>query len=353
MRWPWQRRPEVRQGSYTDAAVALLVQAAGGATSGDPNATGALEACAGLWARCFAAASLDPAMPALSPTILATAARSLIRRGEIVLQIDVIDGDLVLHPVGDFDVRGGADPAGWVYRCVRHGPSRTETVLLTSDSVVHFRYAVEAHRPWKGVGPLGWAHRLGNLVGGAETRLAEEANGVVARVLPMPIDGGDGGDSDPLVMMKADIAKGGGRLHFVQTTADGYGEGKVAAPSQDWTQKRIGPMPDEAFCKLRSEAGMAVSAACGIPPALLYSISDGTLARESYRAFLHSAVRPVARTMADEIEAKLGVRPVFDFNALYAHDLAGRAQSFQRFAAGGMEVDRALALTGLMVADDE
>ena len=37
----------MRQGSYTDAAVALLVQAAGGAVSGDPNATGALEASRG------------------------------------------------------------------------------------------------------------------------------------------------------------------------------------------------------------------------------------------------------------------------------------------------------------------
>ena len=106
-------------------------------------------------------------------------------------------------------------------------------------------------------------------------------------------------------------------------------------------------------CKLRDQAQMAVSASCGIPPALLYSISDGTLARESYRAFLHSAVRPVARMMADEIEMKLGRRPVFDFSALYASDLAGRAQAFQRFAAGGMAVAEALALTGLLVADED
>ena len=168
----------------------------------------------------------------------------------------------------------------------------------------------------------------------------------------MPVDGGAGGDDDPLKLLKTDLAKGGERLHFVETTSAGFGEGRVAAPSQDWMQKRIGPMPDEAFCKLREQAQMAVAAACGIPPALLYSISDGTLARESYRAFLHSAVRPVARMMADEIEAKIGTRPAFDFSALYASDLAGRAQAFQRFAAGGMAVAEALALTGLMVAED-
>ena len=350
--WPFPRKPEARQGSYTDAAVALLVQAAGGAASGDPKATGALEACAGLWGRCFAAAMVEPEIPSLTPSFMAMIARALIRRGEIIMQIDVQGGRPVLHPVGDFDVRGGADPSTWAYRCVRHGPSRTETTLLSAAEVLHIRYAVEPSRPWKGIGPLGWAHRLGDLIGNAETRLSQEASGTVGRVLPMPQDGGDGGDADPLALLKSDLAKGGGKLHFVETTSAGFGEGRVAAPSQDWMQKRIGPMPDAEFAKLRESAGMSVCAAAGVPPALLFSISDGTLARESYRAFLHSAVRPVARMLADEIELKLGVRPTFDFNSLYAHDLAGRAQSFQRLSAGGMAVDQALALTGLLVADD-
>ena len=353
MGWPWSRKPEVRQGSYTDAVVALLVQAAGGAASGDPNATGALEASAGLWGRCFAAAVVEPEIPSLTPSLMAMIARALIRRGEAVLEIAVEDGRPVLHPIGDFDIRGSADPASWAYRCVRHGPSRTETTLLSADAVLHFRYAVEPSRPWRGIGPLGWAHRLGDLIGNSETRLAQEASGTVGRVLPMPQDGGDGGDADPLKLLKTDLAKGGGRLHFVETTSAGFGEGRVAAPTSDWMQKRIGPMPDEAFCKLREQAQMAVAAACGIPPALLYSISDGTLARESYRAFLHSAVRPVARTMADEIEAKIGTRPAFDFSALYASDLAGRAQAFQRLVAGGVAVTEALSISGLMVADDD
>ena len=350
--WPFARKPETRQGSYTDAVVAQLVQAAGGAVSGDPNATGALEASAGRWGRCFAAAVVEPLMPAITPTMMATTARALIRRGEIIFEIDVQDGRPALHPIGDYDVRGGPDPATWVYRCVRHGPSRTTTTLLSADAVLHFRYAVEPARPWRGIGPLGRATRLGSLIGGAETRLAEEANGITTRILPMPSSAEAVGDDDPLALMKADLAKGGGKLHFAATTADGFGEGRVAAPSQDWVQRRIGPEPHEGLCKLREQAQMAVAAACGIPPALLYSISDGTLARESYRAFLHSAVRPVARLVADEVEMKLGTRPTFDFNALYAHDLAGRAQSFQRFAAGGMEVNQALALTGLLVQDD-
>ena len=191
------RQPEVRQGSYTDAAVALLVQAAGGAAAGDPNATGALEACAGLYARSFAAATVEPEMPTLTPSVMAMIARALIRRGEIVYEIDVVDGQPVLRAIGDFDVRGGADPASWAYRAVRHGPSRTETTLLSAAEVLHFRYATEPSRPWRGISPLGWAHRLGDLIGNAETRLSQEASGTVGRVLPMPVAGGDGTDADP------------------------------------------------------------------------------------------------------------------------------------------------------------
>ena len=352
MQWPWTRTPEAREGSYTDAAVALLVQAAGGAAAGDPNATGALEAAAGLWGRCFAAATMTPEIDVLTPTLMATIARALIRRGETVYEIDVVEGRLVLHPVGDFDVRGSADPATWAYRCVRHGPSRTSTQLCAADAVLHFRYATEPSRPWKGVSPLGWAHRLGDLIGNAETRLSQEASGTVGRVLPLPTDGGDGTASDPNLLLKSDLAKANGKLHFVETVAAGWGEGKVAAPGRDWQQQRIGPVPDAEFCRLREQAQMAVSAACGIPPALLYSISDGTLARESYRAFLHSAVRPVARMMADEIEMKLGRRPEFDFSALYASDLVGRANAFKNLmATGEVTADHALGITGLLSFD--
>ncbi len=353
MRWPWERQPESRDSSFTDAAVALLVQAAGGTAAGDPNATGALEACAGLWGRAFAAATIDPEIPSLSPSIMATTARALIRRGEIIFAISVVDGQMVLDPVGDFDVRGNADPSDWSYRCVRHGPSRTTTTLLPASSVLHFKYATEPSRPWKGVSPLGWAHRLGDLVGNAETRLSQEAGGTVGRVLPMPGDGGDGGDADPLRMLKADLSKASGRLHFVETVAAGLGEGRVAAPTSDWVQKRIGPIPDAEFCKLREMAGQAVAAACGVPLALLFGGSDGTLAREGFRQFLHASVRPLARTMADEVAVKLGRRPAFDFSALYASDLAGRAQAFQRLAAGGMAVDQALSISGLMMSADD
>ena len=91
-------------------------------------------------------------------------------------------------------------------------------------------------------------------------------------------------------------------------------------------------------------------AACGCSPAL-FDDSDGTAKREALRQFHLGTVRPLARLLATELTMKLEtpVKLVFDN---YPLDLAGRAQAFQKLVAGGMDIEKALATTGLM-ADEE
>ena len=75
MIWPFKQRAEVRESSYTDALVASIVAATSGKTVAEPTATGALEASAGLVARCFAGAQVKGpafAVAALSPLCLST-----------------------------------------------------------------------------------------------------------------------------------------------------------------------------------------------------------------------------------------------------------------------------------------
>ena len=148
-------------------------------------------------------------------------------------------------------------------------------------------------------------------------------------LIPVPQDGGDGGDGDPLAGLKSDIKNGKGRALVVETTAAGWGEGKAAAPQSDWKQQRIGPDPPAEFCNLRDSAAQAVLAAHGINPALLMGKSDGTLMREAWRQLMHGALRPVARTIADELGAKLDMpAPEFDFTGcMRATWPAGRKRS--------------------------
>ena len=167
--WPnFAPRTEHRESSFTDALVQqILAQASGGSTAA-ATATGALEAASGIVARCFAAATVDgPAhlTAALTPGLMSTIGRALIRKGELVLAIDVdMDGLARLLPAADWDVTGYYDPSTWAYRVNLAGPSRyTTRASLPAAAVVHPRYQVDPERPWRGVGPLQSATLAGRL----------------------------------------------------------------------------------------------------------------------------------------------------------------------------------------------
>ena len=89
-------------------------------------------------------------------------------------------------------------------------------------------------------------------------------------------------------------------------------------------------------------------AATGTPPALFESGADGTAQREALRRWHMGTVVPLARLIEHELTMKLEapVRLRFDN---YPQDLQGRASAFKGLVAGGMDVDRALAVTGLLM----
>jgi len=173
--------------------------------------------------------------------------------------------------------------------------------------------------------------RTGDVTGDAranlERVLGQEAGGAVAHVLPVPADGGDGGEDDPLRDLKADIAKAKGSTVLTETTSAGWGEGPGAAPKVDWMPRRIGANPPQALGELREDAWSAVLAACGIPPSLFRDLADGTAQREAFRRFLTTAVQPLAELVAEELAHKLEAPVSFCFEGLYAHDLAGDRKS--------------------------
>ena len=111
--------------------------------------------------------------------------------------------------------------------------------------------------------------------------------------------------------------------------------------------------PPQTLISLRNEAQASILAACGCPGSLLER-ADGTWAREEFRRFLHSTISPVARVVAGELADKLDTPGLaFDFSALFASDLSGRARAFQSMVGGGMSIEKAASLAGLMVSDDD
>ena len=348
MRWPFARRETRADSSYTDALVAAITANASGETTAFPTATAALEACAGFVGRAFAAAEVATdarTLEVLTPAMLAMIGRALIRRGEIVLLIRVINGRLALLPAASHDVDGGPDPETWRYRCTVGGPERTVTYdRVDGASVVHITYSRDPERPWRGQGPLQVAQLAGRLSAETVAALADEASGPRGAFLPVPVDGND----PTIATIKSDIRKARGGLLLAQG-GDWDADAKTGGRAM-WESKRFGPAPTDALVKLATLASQEVYAACGVAGSL-FAAGDGTARREAYRQALHSLIAPLGRIVAFELSLKLERDIGLDWIELRAGDIAGRARAFQSLVGGGMDVAKAASLAGLMVSD--
>lgn len=348
MRWPWKRR-ETRA-SYTDSYTALLIAAADGtdAPKGNAHLTAAVEACAGAWGRAFACAEVSPNVAALDPVTLARIARSLIVQGESLHLVNVDRRGMRLLPIGDCDVFGQSpDPATWRYRGTLYGPDGSVTVMRPAAAVAHVRYSEDPSRPWRGVSPLERAGLDADLLSAVVTRLGQEATAKSAYVIPTPTDG----QSDTVTNLRTDIGNAKGGVVMAEGMAGGWGDRGGGTAGDGFSQRRIGPDPPDVLRAIRSDVGMAVCAATGVPPSLFEAKADGTSQREAWRRFAHGAVAPVARMIASELADKLDVPGLaLAFDTLYASDVVGRAGAFQRMVAGGMDAAKAAGLSGLMEA---
>ena len=361
MIWPWSRRPapvETRA-SYTDATTAALLAAAEGSTKADPSTLGALEVCAGTWARAFASARVEPQTPitaAVTPAVLATIGRQLIRRGEAlhVIDVDPSTGRVDLLDSGSWEVHGGLSRSTWHVRATLAGPDVSVSRDVPYAAVSHVCYAVDPYRPWLGVSPLSWAVSTGRLAAALERALGDESGGPVGAVLPVPEgqpepDDDDETAPDPLAALRADLGNLRGTVALVETLAGGWGD-KGGRPDSDWKPRRVGANPPASLAELRTGAALTVFGACGVPPSLVTLPADGTGQREAWRRFMHGSVSPVARLVETELRAKLDTPDLrLDFADLYAADLMGRARAWRSLVGKGAEMDpdKAARLAGL------
>ena len=355
MWWPWSK-PETREaeGGYT-GIISALIEAQAAGTTQQASATAATEAVAGALSRAFADARVDgppDIAAAISPRTLAQVGRDLVRVGESLHVIRMSGGRLRLAPASTWYWEGGSDPADWICTATSYGPSGSSTWRVPMDSVVFVTWGAHAARPYSGLSPGTWAADTSRLTANAERSLANEAGGPLAQLIPVPQDGGDGDeDTDPLSGLKSDIAAAKGNALLVETLSAGWGEGKVAAPTSDWKQQRLGPMPPGAMVKLAESAFARSLAAAGCSPSL-FNDADGTSKREALRQWHLSTVRPLARMLSAELTEKFGtpIRLKFDN---YPIDMIARAQVFSKLAAvEGISPQMALALAQIGDGDD-
>ena len=352
MKWPWQR-VETRSSSYSDQLVQLLQSQASGSFA-DIGSTAAVEAASGALSRAFASAR--PQGPphvqdACTPAWMAQVGRDLVRSGQSLSVIDVSPaGRVSLIPSGSWDFDDGeAQPSTWTVRATISGPRSQTTLRLPFAGVVFVKWGSHPGIAHRGKGPLGWASTTARLGSETERSIADEAGGPIANLLPVPQDGGDGTADDPLATLKADIKAARGRALLVETTSGGWDGGPGGAPRRDWIAGRLGPAPPAALVEVMTAAFNHVLAATGTPPSLFASNAQGVAQREAIRRWHLGTVLPLARLVEVELSEKLEAAVTLKFDG-YALDLAGRAQAFQKLVAGGMAIQEALAVTGLLSA---
>ena len=196
MRWPWQN-VETRAVGYSDDLLAYLTRRADGDSAiGETTATGALESCAGITGRLFAAADVSAPSPtvaaALTPDLLTLIGRSLIRAGELVLLLDTTGGELSIMPAQTHSIAGGPMPSSWEYDVMLAGPTRTQSYThIPAQRILHFTYSTQASTPYRGNSPLEVAALAGRLSANTVKSLADESGGPLANLLGLPLDGAD------------------------------------------------------------------------------------------------------------------------------------------------------------------
>lgn len=68
--------------------------------------------------------------------------------------------------------------------------------------------------------------------------------------------------------------------------------------------------------------------------------------------FLHATIDPLGKLVAEELSEKFEFPVSLSFENLMPSDIVGRARAFQSMVGGGMDTDRAVVLSGLMMTED-
>ena len=349
--WPWWRL-EVRE-SYSSQVLGLqYASATGSGSAADAAAGTAIERATVLYASAFSVATVKApgrVSGSITPAWLAGAVRDLLRHGEHLSKITVVNGQVHLLPASLWNITGDADPATWVYDIQMSGPSSMTTERMPSRGVVHLMWSRSRTTPWIGCSPLSNCGLSARILGGLSRRLGDRAVQPTGAFLPVPqhdVDPADG--TSPNDALGGDINQAAGRLLVVNSTSGGHGD-RAAAPARDFSPTSFGLDIPEAASSLMEQVESRIFAATGIPPGLGGGTTSGQAVSNLYRQWIFGPVQGLANRIAVELEDKLEVAPVsFVFDRLGHVNVAERAAAVARLVdKGGMTLKDAREAVGL------
>ena len=330
------------RGDYTDQVTAAAeAQAAG--LSGDRRAA-IFEAIAGTMERAFAQGRLaggDERMrAAVSPAILAGVGRCLVDRGEWAAVVERVRGSWLIRPAASWEIVGGQrsdNPDDWTYRLHCQAPGAQILRNRPRRSVAHVITRASAAAPYIGRGLWGLVANTADAVAASESRLREELAAVTGHlVAPEGVR-----TKEQQKEVKEDLQGLRGGLGVLRSRLNPHGGQRAGG----FNVHRIGANPPEQLGVLRGQSAELMALAAGLPGSFVRG-GRGSEQRESLRLFLFVTLTALGGLLSAELSRVFGEPVTLEFSRLTAADLGGRARAVKQLTDAGVDLERALSLSG-------
>ena len=160
-------------------------------------------------------------------------------------------------------------------------------------------------------------------------------------IMPQP----DGISPKAIKEIQSALTTGKGAITLVETTGQGFGAGITARPSEDWTQKRFGPVIPEHNIALRDSSAMAIMEAFGVSQSIYRG--DGNAQLTARRAMYLDVIEPTSRIIAGELSLKLEQAIKITHEESDYFDAQRIARAALNLTQAGMSIQDAGTLLGL------
>ena len=207
---------------------------------------------------------------------------------------------------------------------------------------MHIKINASRSSPWLGTSSLG--NLSATALAGLERSLGFDTSPPSGLLMAMP----DGAPQRAVGAAATAISTGKGGISLVGTTAQGYGQGKTAAPSagaSDYRQVRFGPMVPESSIKAHDTLSVSLLNSMGVSQQ--FFAGGGTGMREGARLLFLNTIAPLSSVVVHELSAAFGQPVELDFSALRALDSPVRARGVGLLVQAGMSLDDALDAMGI------
>lgn len=301
--------------------------------------TSALETAANMVGRAFTSAIVSGFD--IEPLTLMDIGRNLIRRGE---WSGIYDGNELI-PCYIQNVKGGVSKRDWKYTVHVRSPNDVDNVYdLTYMEVIHVRSAFSYIEAWKGRSATDIAKLSSELLSETINALRYEMSTPTGYLLGVPARDGSGNDLEELRTTLKNLK---GRIATIESKQSLAQASGIGARNQEWNTQRLGANPPQSIIALMEMITKETLQLCGIPLGLT-TVSSTAGTREAWRQFLFGTIAPLAKLVEYELSMKLNTTIKLTFDELRASDITGRARAFNSLVQGGMSLQEAANISGIL-----